>query len=77
MVISLTTTPMMCALLLRSTRGAVGRADRAPPRPRRRSLFDRALGVYERTLGWALRHSLLVMLILLVCVVSNVRVCSG
>ena len=70
MVISLTTTPMMCALLLRSRGEAAARA--APARPRRRSLFDRALGVYERTLGWALRHSLLVMLILLVCVVSNV-----
>jgi multidrug efflux pump len=70
MVISLTTTPMMCALLLRSRGEAAARAE--PARPRRRSLFDRALGVYERTLGWALRHSLLVMLILLVCVVSNV-----
>jgi len=67
MVISLTTTPMMCALLLRP------RLD--PPlagRPRRRSLFDRALGLYERTLGWALRHSALVMLVLLLCVALNV-----
>src|ERR1039458_3822561 len=67
MVISLTTTPMMCALLLRP------RLD--PPlagRPRRRSLFERALGLYERTLGWALRHSALVMLVLLLCVALNV-----
>ena len=71
MVISLTTTPMMCALLLRS-RGDRAVAEGRPERPRRRSLFDRALEVYERTLGWALRHSALVMLILLVCVVSNV-----
>jgi multidrug efflux pump len=53
MVISLTTTPMMCALFLRP------KSDRQPidDRPRRRSLFDRALGLYERTLGWALRHA--------------------
>jgi multidrug efflux pump len=66
MVISLTTTPMMCALLLRP------RKDRnEPDRPRRRSLFDRALGTYERTLGWALGHSALVMLILVLCIGLN------
>ena len=52
MVISLTTTPMMCALLLRPRRVAP-----ADARPRRRSLFDRALGFYERALAVALRHS--------------------
>jgi multidrug efflux pump len=67
MVISLTTTPMMCALVLRSRAGQP-EADR----PARRSLFDRVLGLYERTLGWALRHSALVMLILLLCVGLNV-----
>jgi multidrug efflux pump len=72
MVISLTTTPMMCALLLRSRADRAAARPGATERPRRRSLFDRALGLYERTLGWALRHSLLVMLILLVCVLSNV-----
>ena len=67
MVISLTTTPMMCALVLRS------RSDRPrTDRPRRLSLFDRALGLYERTLGWALRHSALVMLILVLCIGLNV-----
>ena len=48
MVISLTTTPMMCALILRLP-------DRAH-RPQRMSLLDRSLGVYERTLAWSLRH---------------------
>ncbi len=67
MVISLTTTPMMCALVLRSRMGQP-----ETDRPARRSLFDRVLGLYERTLGWALRHSALVMLILLLCVVLNV-----
>ena len=72
MVISLTTTPMMCALLLRPQmdRPLVDR--RLADRPRRRSLFDRALGLYERTLGWALHHSALVMLVLLLCVALNV-----
>ncbi len=55
LVISLTATPMMCALFLRT------------PIPsetsRRRGLFDRALAGYERSLGWALRHSRVVLLI--------------
>jgi multidrug efflux pump len=67
MVISLTTTPMMCALVLRSRAGQPHF-----DRPARRSLFDRVLGLYERTLDWALRHSALVMLILLLCVGLNV-----
>ncbi len=68
MVISLTTTPMMCAVLLRP------KADRQPidEGPPRRSLFDRALGLYERTLDSALRHSALVMVILALSVVLNV-----
>jgi multidrug efflux pump len=55
LVISLTTTPMMCALFLRTP----------PPRetPRRRNLFDRLLAGYEHSLGWALRHSRVVILI--------------
>ncbi len=46
LVISLTTTPMMCALFLRAP----------PPRetPRRRGLFDRVLAGYEHSLTWAL-----------------------
>ena len=58
LAISLTTTPMMCAMFLRPG----GRRDG----PRRRSLFDRALSLYERSLGWSLRHSAWVMLVLLV-----------
>jgi multidrug efflux pump len=62
--ISLTTTPMMCALFLRP---------RAPDSetPRRRSFFDRVLGGYERSLGWALRHSRLVLLIFIGAIVLN------
>ena len=62
LVISLTTTPMMCALFLRSR----------PGHPRRQTLFERALVVYERSLDWALRHSALVMLVLTTTVALNV-----
>ena len=63
LAISLTTTPMMCALFLRphATTGE----------PPRRTLFDRSLSLYERTLGWALHHSGLVVLVLLITVVLN------
>jgi multidrug efflux pump len=65
MVISLTTTPMMCALLLRPPQHSHGR-------PARRSLLDRALKSYERTLGWSLRHGRLVMLALGITIALNV-----
>ena len=64
MVISLTTTPMMCALILRLP-------DRAH-RPHRLSLLDRSVAVYERTLAWSLRHGRLVMLGLLITILLNV-----
>ena len=64
LAISLTTTPMMCALLLRR---AVLRD--GPPR---RSLFDRALTFYERSLAWALRHSLAVLLVLVFTIGLNI-----
>jgi multidrug efflux pump len=62
--ISLTTTPMMCALFLRP---------RAHDRetPRGPSFFDRVLGGYERSLAWALRHSRLVLLIFIGAIVLN------
>jgi multidrug efflux pump len=64
LVISLTTTPMMCALLLKPDARRAG--------PRRRTLFDRALSLYERTLAWSLRHGALVLLVLLVTVGLNI-----
>ncbi|HEY6430942.1 MAG TPA: efflux RND transporter permease subunit [Acetobacteraceae bacterium] len=67
LVISLTTTPMMCALLLR--RGSVHTASAPGTGP---GLFNRVLGAYGRSLDWALRHSALVMLILAVTVALNV-----
>ena len=64
LAISLTTTPMMCALFLRPAATRAG--------PRRRTLFDRAQSLYGRTLAWSLRHSALVMLVLLITVGLNV-----
>jgi multidrug efflux pump len=64
MIISLTTTPMMCALFLHDhPRGEV--------RPRRRTLFDYGRHLYARSLGWALRHSGIVMLLLFAVVCLN------
>ena len=65
MVISLTTTPMLCALFLKVQ---PHRNDAA----RRPSLFDRAQGFYGRTLGWALDHRLLVLLTLIATVALNI-----
>jgi len=63
LAISLTTTPMLCALWLKP---------QPPATPRRRSFFDRVLGGYEHSLAWALRHGSLVMLTLLAAVCLNV-----
>jgi multidrug efflux pump len=64
MVISLTTTPMMCAMFLRPE----------PPRPvvRGRSLFERVQDGYARSLHWALDHSLLIVVVLIATVAMNV-----
>jgi multidrug efflux pump len=61
--ISLTTTPMMCALFLRSRP--------AEQAQRRRGLFDRMLHGYERTLRWALDHSGLVLAIFFGAIALN------
>jgi multidrug efflux pump len=59
MIVSLTTTPMMCAVLLRSTH------DHPPGRLYRftESIFDLILGGYERSLRWVLRHHFLMILV--------------
>jgi multidrug efflux pump len=67
LVISLTTTPMLCALLLKR------KSPEEASRPQRRTFFDRMLGGYERSLNWALRCPRLVMLILLATVALNVE----
>jgi multidrug efflux pump len=77
LVLSLTTTPMMCARLLRAEGHG---ADGESPSGRRPNLlirmleggFTRLLGAYERTLAVALAHPRLVLLTLLATVGLNV-----
>jgi multidrug efflux pump len=69
LVISLTTTPMMCAWLLKPDAGK-----RAPGRIAKgfENAFKRVLRSYETALDWALGSKLLVMLILLAVIGLNV-----
>ena len=68
MVISLTTTPMMCARLLGHRAGKKhGRVFRASER-----LFDSVQSAYGRSLGWALAHGRSVVLILAAIIGLNV-----
>ena len=67
LAISLTTTPMMCAIFLRPRE-----RDEAQDGSRRTTIFDRVLHGYERTLGWALRHSGFVMMIFLGAIGLNI-----
>ena len=69
MVISLTTTPTMCARLL-GRQGAEKRHGWAFRWSER--FFQDLLASYEHSLAWALRHRLIVMLILLATIVLNV-----
>ncbi|HEX9080008.1 MAG TPA: multidrug efflux RND transporter permease subunit [Desulfuromonadaceae bacterium] len=68
LLISLTTTPMMCATLLRPERkrvhGPVYRASEA--------MFDWMHRHYETSLAWALRHSRFMLVLLLATLATNV-----
>jgi multidrug efflux pump len=69
MVISLTTTPMMCARLLtvhkpHEERGRLFRWSE--------DSFDSLLGVYRSTLKWSLKHSFLTLMVLATTVVMTV-----
>jgi multidrug efflux pump len=74
LVISLTTTPMLCAVLLKH-----GKLERKPGRLARWSErgFDKVLKGYEHALDWALDSKLLVMLILAFVVGLNVYLFSA
>ncbi|HLZ66561.1 MAG TPA: efflux RND transporter permease subunit [Aliidongia sp.] len=65
MAISLTTTPMLCALFLKAERHEAAQA-------RRPNLFERAQALYGRTLIWALDHRLLVLMTLIATMTLNV-----
>ncbi|MDR3498237.1 MAG: efflux RND transporter permease subunit [Parvibaculum sp.] len=68
LLVSLTTTPMMCAFIdLRKQPREPGRFMGASERA-----FDATLRFYDRTLGWALNHPRTIMLILLGTVCLNV-----
>jgi multidrug efflux pump len=68
LVISLSTTPMMCAWLLKPERDQKhGRIHRATG-----AAFDWILHHYERSLRWVLRHQFFVLCILLVTIGLNV-----
>jgi multidrug efflux pump len=68
MIISLTTTPMMCAYLLRSERDQPhGRLYLAAERG-----FDKLLALYKRSLHWVLDHPRLTITVLLLTIVLNV-----
>jgi multidrug efflux pump len=68
LVVSLTTTPMMCSLLLRP------QAERKPGRVARAAerAFDAIVAGYGRSLGWALRWPLVMVLVLFATVGVNV-----
>ena len=69
MVVSLTTTPMMCAYVLRAHDGRTeGLFFRASER-----VFGALQSLYGRSLGFVLRHPLLTMLVFLATVVLNIH----
>jgi multidrug efflux pump len=68
MVVSLTTTPMLCALLLKPhDQERHGRVYRASER-----VFDWILAVYEYTLGWVMRHSVLMLVVTVLTIVFTI-----
>jgi multidrug efflux pump len=68
MVISLTTTPMMCAYLLKPHAGEKhGRLYRSTER-----FFDGMLNLYKHSLSWVLDNSGLMLVVLLLTIVLNI-----
>jgi multidrug efflux pump len=68
LVVSLTTTPMMCAYLLKKeserTRGRLFQAGER--------LYDRVLHTYEKSLSWALRHQRSMLALMLATIVVSI-----
>jgi len=68
MLVSLTTTPMMCSRMLKRERPEEhGRIYKASERG-----FEWILDVYERSLAWVLRHPALTLMVLIGTIVLNV-----
>ena len=79
LLISLTTTPMICSLLLRSKARKAGMTDLAHRPLSARELVAAADGVfgfflraYARSLNWSLRHGRVILLVLLATVSLNI-----
>ncbi|HEY1857984.1 efflux RND transporter permease subunit [Acidocella sp.] len=70
LLVSLTTTPMLCAMLLRPEHAKAGRPN--PILQRLEDWFNGMLRFYERTLRWALAHARLVGIGFLLTIVLNV-----
>jgi multidrug efflux pump len=70
MAISLTSTPMLCSIVLRRKR------EPAPEHPRRRTFFDRMEAAYETSLGHALDYWPLVLLALAGALAMNIWLIS-
>jgi len=70
MIISLTTTPMMCAYLLKNERKKEhGRVYMATE-----NVFDWVLSIYRRSLHWVLDHPALTLIVLFITIALNVVV---
>ncbi len=69
LVVSLTATPMLCALLLRPPKGAVKKPNFVLVKLE--AWFEAARSGYERSLRWALRHARLVGLSLILTIILN------
>ena len=68
LVVSLTMTPMICARYLKPE----SEATRSRFYVASGRIFERALGYYEKSLKWALRHAPLMMVLLLAVVALNI-----
>ncbi|MGO9391460.1 efflux RND transporter permease subunit [Rhodoblastus sp.] len=70
LVISLTTTPMLCAQFMRR-RAPSPKKDGSQRKPLLEGAFDRLIAAYARSLTWSLRHPRFIMLVLLATVALN------
>ncbi len=67
LVLSLTTTPMMCSRILKNS----AERKHSPWMEKSERAFDRVHKGYEHSLDWALRHGIIIMLILFITILLN------
>ncbi len=67
LVLSLTTTPMMCATVLRQEKSGHGRLYRLSE-----GAFNGMRDIYDRSLRWALRHDLFMLILLLATIGTSI-----